>query len=308
MENGSSPRVRGTQRCIATSAARVCGSSPRVRGTPPDADFACTRMRFIPACAGNSPTPWFPRWRTAVHPRVCGELPCRTSPFTTDTGSSPRVRGTPHRPDPRRRGDRFIPACAGNSVSVSVWLLSRAVHPRVCGELPARLDCEHDRRRFIPACAGNSCESHLPSDGQGGSSPRVRGTRGGNPAANLGRRFIPACAGNSGEIPAGEPRADRFIPACAGNSSRRVGRLSCRPVHPRVCGELTNSSRRCSKKNGSSPRVRGTRVRGSGCRCRRSVHPRVCGELGWHRLLRDRAVGSSPRVRGTPRRRWCPRC
>ena len=93
---GSSPRVRGTQEC---SAGRV-----KVSG-------------IIPACAGNtghlarSPLP------TRDHPRVCGEHVVSFVPVSSRTGSSPRVRGT--------RGDEglhelvggIIPACAGNTCS-----------------------------------------------------------------------------------------------------------------------------------------------------------------------------------------------
>ena len=173
---GSSPRVRGTLRrlelgealerfipaCAGNSAAhaeerldvavhpRVCGELALHR-----ADGHVLR-RFIPACAGNSPAPSgsagcctgsSPRVRgtrrrralspprSAVHPRVCGELPW----------STPKVR----------RPRRFIPACAGNSLSAASTLFKQSVHPRVCGELCDPADAFPD---------------------EDGSSPRVRGT------------------------------------------------------------------------------------------------------------------------------------
>ena len=135
VEAGSSPRVRGTHRarinarwvhrfipaCAGNSAGgalsptswpvhpRVCGelvtgrpmaygidgSSPRVRGTPAKAPWLAARVRFIPACAGNSEGHPKKRQPLAVHPRVCGEL---------------------H--DAIRMGVRRC-----------------AIHPRVCGEL-----------------------------------------------------------------------------------------------------------------------------------------------------------------------------
>ena len=93
---GSSPRVRGTQGC---SAGRV-----KVSG-------------IIPACAGNtghlarSPLP------TRDHRRVCGEHLARAQLAFTITGSSPRVRGTlgSHFPVDAHCG--IIPACAGNTCS-----------------------------------------------------------------------------------------------------------------------------------------------------------------------------------------------
>ena len=91
----------------------------------------------------------------------------------------------------------------------------------------------------------------------------------------------------------------RFIPACAGDASR-----------------LNSAS---FAHDGSSPRVRGTRLQSRLRSPSRSVHPRVCGERAalvpslaasavhprvcGERLPRpfpsDRANGSSPRVRGT---------
>ena len=156
-KRGSSPRVRGTPRTRTTYDAcrrfipacagntrnssrsascssvhpRVCGehvkiqcdvfirigSSPRVRGTLDCTHHQFFRWRFIPACAGNTPCIDTTKKILAVHPRVCGEhLTVRTTNFS-DGGSSPRVRGTLHVSTRRKRFWRFIPACAGNTVS-----------------------------------------------------------------------------------------------------------------------------------------------------------------------------------------------
>ena len=136
--------------------------------------------------------------------------------------------------------------------------------------------------------------------GSYGSSPRVRGTGRRGTSSGLPHRFIPACAGNGGIL----------------NIARPLG-----AVHPRVCGERGRRAPISIRDSGSSPRVRGTALRGaapapeprfipacagnggpSGDRLRRrAVHPRVCGER-----LRDKGQanpegGSSPRVRGTDR-------
>ena len=154
---GSSPRVRGTvprysriagaRRFIPASAGnsdgtnrsgpsrpvhpRVCGeqwsnrpifrppsgSSPRVRGTGVQPLDQRPELRFIPACAGNSRnTPTAPLLR-AVHPRVCGEQFSRSSRHWRICGSSPRVRGTGMLDLEADNFTRFIPACAGNSVT-----------------------------------------------------------------------------------------------------------------------------------------------------------------------------------------------
>ena len=91
---------------------------------------------------------------------------------------------------------------------------------------------------------------------------------------------------------------DRFIPACAGNASRTWSSSNRTPVHPRVCGERCYKAMDRGRKNGSSPRVRGTRswidydfwpdrfipacagnAPATESQCRPlAVHPRVCGE------------------------------
>ncbi len=191
------PRVCGELFSPSAELKIVFGSSPRVRGTPGRLMAAGIGRRFIPACAGNSTPARSPTPSPTVHPRVCGELflwrsylmvAAGSSPRVRGTrqhhviptgvgpGSSPRVRGTLLLTGPPKRGDRFIPACAGNSRPRPARRRRRTVHPRVCGELiqAPQQPAEH-----------------------AGSSPRVRGTRSDRPRAARDRRFIPACAGNS---------------------------------------------------------------------------------------------------------------
>jgi len=213
------------------------GSSPRVRGTVHQTAGGNNGIRFIPACAGNSPSLATISASTAVHPRVCGEQPLFRPDGERMVGSSPRVRGTGNCSTRSPAGRRFIPACAGNRSHAALTTSATSVHPRVCGEqetllFPVVRKAGSSPRvrgtgtgswitpppeRFIPACAGNRIPT--PSAGMSvpvhprvcgeqvsrcamtqdapGSSPRVRGT-----AARAGQmtrhsRFIPACAGNS---------------------------------------------------------------------------------------------------------------
>ena len=235
--------------------------------------------RFIPAFAGNAPAPPWPTVQRPVHPRVCGERRPGQNVPVHPAGSSPRLRGTLGARVVVQVKRRFIPAFAGNAVLMPLSAEEMAVHPRVCGE----------RQQMIIARPTNT-----------GSSPRLRGTLKGQLAGPLRLRFIPAFAGNAsaparrtdrvavhprvcGErIPCstqswstcgssprlrGTPRAtpatrslSRFIPAFAGNATYRLLPVYWATVHPRVCGERMSMPSRAADRNGSSPRLRGTRL------------------------------------------------
>ena len=244
----------------------------RTRHSPP--------LRFIPACAGNSPRPRAEHRRAPVHPRVCGEL-----------GKDL------HR---RNMAARFIPACAGNSTTRPPRRASTTVHPRVCGELAGRQGRGDPRGRFIPVC-GELIATWERAGRTSGSSPRVRGTQRPEPTVVASGRFIPACAGNSTSE---STETETYVGSSPRVRGTRFARTlaSRRPaVHPRVCGELAVEEvvefevvrfiPACAGNSiegdldprslcGSSPRVRGTPLAGSTRQCT------------WD--------GSSPRVRGTP--------
>ena len=382
MYDGSSPRVRGTAAdgearralerfipaCAGNSAARIttatagtvhprvcgeqgpdqpqgpqhAGSSPRVRGTVADARDADVRRRFIPACAGNRPSPAPDITNETVHPRVCGEQQVFFYGAPSQTGSSPRVRGTVRRHVARKTARRFIPACAGNRRRARRIPPSSSVHPRVCGEQKqltrsathgigssprvrgtARLVvAAPGRSRFIPACAGNR-PHHAPPDPAAPVHPRVCGEQG-----SVVGKFAVA-AGSSPRVRGTGPqfahrvRIDRFIPACAGNRQSANRPRAPMTVHPRVCGEQGGPTDAAPLLPGSSPRVRGTadvlaeqleHVRFiPACAGNRtptrilrrwsSVHPRVCGEQTFISPNASTMSGSSPRVRGTDPRR-----
>ena len=269
---------------------------------------------------------------------MCGEQRPPSASAARCSGSSPRVRGTASRTPQASAVPRFIPACAGNSFSVSIDLDVDPVHPRVCGEQVWSRSSSHvrsgssprvrgtghchrrhcHRRRFIPACAGNSPRAIGPPRCRS-VHPRVCGEQ------NIRSRFVKPPAGSSPRVrgtaqrPVWRVTAGRFIPACAGNSANIASDSMVSPVHPRVCGEQFLHASLSSSSSGSSPRVRGTgpgavsRLRSdrfipacagnsdSGLKVApsASVHPRVCGE----QVLRDNPdqtwIGSSPRVRGT---------
>ncbi len=108
------PRVGGEQDGSSICWNFSAGSSPRGRGT---VIFPFSRLlshRFIPAWAGNSQHSACAGARLPVHPRVGGEQSCGDSLVFVDAGSSPRGRGTEHRPSGVIAQRRFIPAWAGN--------------------------------------------------------------------------------------------------------------------------------------------------------------------------------------------------
>ena len=216
---------------------------------------------------------------------------CRYGLGTSDSGSSPRARGTLRPTTPRAIPARFIPAGAGNTRSPRDFSPRFAVHPRGRGE--------HTGFWRIAAA---SC----------GSSPRARGTRSSCPVIRLAPWFIPAGAGNTsgaksrlhaitvhprgrGEhlwlgvpkmgVAGSSPRArgtrsettaefphPRFIPAGAGNTPIAAGIIATPPVHPRGRGEHLDLKANLASPTGSSPRARGTRRRcRRRCRLRRFI-------------------------------------
>ena len=136
--------------------------------------------RFIPACAGNARPSAHEESFMSVHPRMRGERSSAQLITAGTAGSSPHARGTP--PGAVAAGDdrRFIPACAGNAVSLFVLALDHAVHPRMRGERGWT---------SVPGMPGS------------GSSPHARGTRDWKSRCQDCRRFIPACAGNAIRMP-----------------------------------------------------------------------------------------------------------
>ncbi len=342
------PRVCGELTIRDPNVGSKDGSSPRVRGTQRRSAGTDRHDRFIPACAGNSSRTGRRRSRRSVHPRVCGELFASRPRVRGTLGSSPRVRGTQRRCRGQPTVLRFIPACAGNSAKEERCCRILAVHPRVCGELVyasygAKTEIGssprvrgtlgiHQRQRsrlqVHPRVCGELSSSTRRERNDAGSSPRVRGTR---PRRAVRRRCpavhprvcgeLEVCQACRNAYDGSSPRVRgtlgtsrsrkrdlRFIPACAGNSCSWLFACWMTTVHPRVCGELSSTPRCSASRTGSSPRVRGTRAgfeldnfsrrfipacagnspRRSPSTPQRTVHPRVCGEL----LVGRRATGT----------------
>ena len=336
---GDHPRVCGEHSFSFASSNAARGSSPRVRGTPVRPHRLAREGGIIPARAGNTA----PRTRRATcpwdHPRVCGEHSSFHLSCWILWGSSPRVRGTRVLVPSEYILRGIIPACAGNTRPGPETRACLSDHPRVCGEHADKVDQQvidmgssprvrgtrerrgpfHHDHGIIPACAGNTrrgsrrshprrdhprvCGEHsdepFTAEEIAGSSPRVRGTL----ADNVHRIH------------------DRgIIPACAGNTPMEFEPISPERDHPRVCGEHNRKVLTMCSEEGSSPRVRGTRVLGRDDEAELGIipacagntsqhrpalpsfwdHPRVCGEHTSLQVMNILGKGSSPRVRGTP--------
>ena len=170
------PRACGERAANGRVLNLVNGSSPRLRGTQRAVNFLMTSSRFIPAPAGNAVTPNGSSIRSSVHPRACGERSAYSARRFGTRGSSPRLRGTPQALREWLDGKRFIPAPAGNAVASCTRSTLHSVHPRACGERltaatrPKRRAGSSPRLRgtlaqelsgnagcrFIPAPAGNA--------------------------------------------------------------------------------------------------------------------------------------------------------
>ena len=172
-------------------------------------------VRIIPARAGQTHERKEMQKRASDHPRACGANDFLIAGANVGCGSSPRVRGK--RPSHVRKGfrKRIIPARAGQTCSGSGSRRAGTDHPRACGANPRAL-------QSVRAATG--------------SSPRVRGKRGGRPHARTGVRIIPARAGQTPQCPQTTcPYSD----------------------HPRACGANVAGAGLCGCRLGSSPRVRG---------------------------------------------------
>ncbi|RYP99501.1 hypothetical protein PG22506_1228 [Bifidobacterium pseudolongum subsp. globosum] len=152
------------------------GSSPRMRGKLPWRPRQDSRIRIIPAHAGQTPMRHLLAFLVSDHPRACGANGINVNGAFYDGGSSPRMRGKLHTVRQGRRLGRIIPAHAGQTPFHAVHVRGPADHPRACG-----------------ANSAASCQTCVPA----GSSPRMRGKQDAGGHHREPRRIIPAHAGQT---------------------------------------------------------------------------------------------------------------
>ena len=127
------PRACGVYREGRGCQDRLVGSSPRVRGLPVQPASTLAIHWIIPARAGFTPRSTRTGLSISDHPRACGVYGRNPGKSTQNHGSSPRVRGLPHRPGSRHVSHGIIPARAGFTRSPTRWAGGATDHPRACG-------------------------------------------------------------------------------------------------------------------------------------------------------------------------------
>ncbi|ERU56530.1 hypothetical protein Q089_03800 [Pseudomonas aeruginosa C48] len=267
-------------------------------GTLPSRPGPSLRDRFIPTHVGNTSPDPATHGQFAVHPHACGEHQRAVIAQHAADGSSPRMWGTRAGLARTGSGLRFIPTHVGNTTAAlaSVSPMNGS-SPRMWGTHEHA--CKNIQiRRFIPTHVGNTwypglrasappvhphaCGEHFPGkDAQeysDGSSPRMWGTP---------------------SRPAPASSCHRFIPTHVGNTMRSAMPRCGRAVHPHACGEHRSCIKRAKVRNGSSPRMWGTRLPAWCAGAPLAVHPHACGEHDAELVLMPEDAGSSPRMWGT---------
>ena len=212
---GDYPRVCGEASIMAT-INRICrGLSPRVRGSHGAGLPQTGGQGIIPACAGKPGTGRAARGCTEDYPRVCGEAPLNDRPPASQSGLSPRVRGSRDAHVGRRTAAGIIPACAGKPRRSADASLPAGDYPRVCGEAGVRV---------------------RESLGNLGLSPRVRGSPLCGTGLTAARGIIPACAGKPATPSLAAKLSTDYPRVCGEAAAERSMALQTEGLSPRVRG------------------------------------------------------------------------
>ena len=210
------PRVCGGNPGVRAGYPPGGGLSPRVRGKRYKYRRNLISARSIPACAGETRSSMASTSACKVYPRVCGGNESTHSSTSAGLGLSPRVRGKRVLFAVPAVYRRSIPACAGETSSVSALSAAARVYPRVCGG-----NLWRTAGRRPPLCL----------------SPRVQGKRPAacRPSASL--RSIPACAGETHYSPLGGNTIRVYPRVCGGNIAATTPDRPRVGLSPRVRGK-----------------------------------------------------------------------
>ena len=232
------PRACGAHLFRSMYGFILPGSSPRMRGSRRVIRAEYFDEGIIPAHAGLTDTAGRlcrPKWD---RPRACGAHIEYDVPKNMVSGSSPRMRGSHLRDCGIGRRLGIIPAHAGLTTLLAGICGPSGDHPRACGA--------HRATRYVMSI-------------NRGSSPLMRGSRFRLEAADGEEGIIPAHAG-SRAVPAGRHEPGGIIPAHAGLTKVSSHSNILSGDHPRACGAHAWQDQLNAIKQGSSPRMRGSRT------------------------------------------------
>ena len=168
------PRSRGVYGTTSHVSHVSPGSSPLARGLPCAASTTMTSSRIIPARAGFTRQMWSPHVKPKDHPRSRGVYISLGLGSSEAPGSSPLARGLPDDIVEQVVGRGIIPARAGFTHGLALWVGRVWDHPRSRGV--------YTRSPSLTWSAA-------------GSSPLARGLRAVGFLCPYGERIIPARAG-----------------------------------------------------------------------------------------------------------------
>ena len=235
------PRGCGENIKIDADKAKREGSPPRMRGKPKGLRRLKKKSRITPADAGKTHHGGIARFRSADHPRGCGENAIQSIGFDFVFGSPPRMRGKRVGAADVALNAGITPADAGKTIVVGVMMSKTADHPRGCGENVVRV--------FSAQLLGLRLCLRSP--------PRMRGKHLRRPRAAALVRITPADAGKTSLLlQIGSPRTD----------------------HPRGCGENQGYYEFEYGTQGSPPRMRGKPISSSAVTAVARITPADAGK------------------------------
>ena len=118
------PRLRGEYYTSAATGFAKLGSPPLARGVRYIIISRNWKVRITPACAGSTIKRIFAGMKAWDHPRLRGEYEKYAGSRLIKVGSPPLARGVPSFGGKGRHVGRITPACAGSTLSRSIFSAS----------------------------------------------------------------------------------------------------------------------------------------------------------------------------------------
>ena len=313
------PHVCGAAHAKWAHDIVVIGLSPRVRGSLVTILNRVPAPRSIPTCAGQPRRSYRRLGEVTVYPRVCGAATVTAASSSGAMGLSPRVRGSRQASSARHLPIRSIPACAGRlDHSPEPDVLDRSIP--ACAGQPSDSSSRLCHSWVYPHVCGAATSNIGDWESEVGLSPRVRGSRYGRPCEYLRWRSIPTCAGQPFAPPPCRCALSVYPHVCGAATPVRVNRLSCMGLSPRVRGSRSGVGVRdisgrsiptCAGQPNDDaaiqspyqvyPHVCGAAAQTAGVQTRRQgLSPRVRGSRADGRRA-DKTAGSIPTCAGQPK-------